>query len=60
MNHQEKVHQFYEIINPNVEIKKAFIIDRWFWSHGHQTPPAVVWPLWAMALEMTLILFYRS
>jgi hypothetical protein len=55
MNHQEKVRRFFEIICPDVEIKKASVVDRWLWSYGYQTPPAVVWPLWAIILQITLI-----
>jgi hypothetical protein len=55
MNHQEKVQQFYKEIHPKGTIKRKGVIDRWLWSHGYQTPPSVVWPLWAIIIKATLI-----
>lgn len=57
MNHCEKVRQFYQLIGREGNTESAGRIDKWLWSHGCTTPPSVVWPLWMIVLEATLLWF---
>lgn len=55
MNHQEKVRQFFEIIGSERKGLRPSYVDRWFWSLGYETPPSVVWPIWAFMFDVMYI-----